>query len=99
MQLSGCVESMFLEQSSVEARIRAAAASGLEAVEFWHWRDKDLDRIERALGDTGTKLTLFSVEPRLPIVDPATHRDFAAGVRESVTVAKRLGAFGLCVPH
>ena len=98
MELSGCLDSLFLrEHQTYEARIRACAAAGLEAVEFWHWRDKDLDTIERALRDAGTALTLFSTEPRSPIVDSATHGEFLAGVRESAAVAKRLKAFGLCV--
>jgi hydroxypyruvate isomerase len=67
MELSGCVESLFIqEHRGVDERIRACADAGLDAVEFWLWRDKDLDKIERALGDTGLRLTLFSVEPRSP---------------------------------
>ena len=93
MRLSGCVESLFLrEHGDVASRMRACAAAGLEAVEFWLWRDKDLGAIERALGDTGLALSGFCVEPRLPIVDPQTHRDWVAGVRESLAVAQRLGA-------
>ena len=53
--------------------------------------------MERALGDSGLELTLFSTEPRSPIVDPATHHEFVVGLRESAAVAKRLGAYGLCV--
>jgi hydroxypyruvate isomerase len=98
MELSGCVESLFIqEHRGVDERIRACADAGLDAVEFWLWRDKDLDKIERALGDTGLRLTLFSVEPRSPIVEPASHGEFLAGVRESVKVAKRLKASALCV--
>jgi len=98
MRLSGCVESLFLrEHGDVAARMRACAAAGLEAVEFWLWRDKDLGAIERALGETGLALSGFCVEPRLPIVDPATHRDWLAGVRESLAVAQRLGAPALIV--
>src|SRR4051812_47632524 len=98
MELSGCIESLFMrEHDAVDARIRACAAAGLDAVEFWLWRDKDLDKIERALGDTGLALTLFSAEPRSPIVDPATHSAFLAGLRESATVARRLKAPALCV--
>ena len=98
MRLSGCVESLFLrEHGDVAARMRACAAAGLEAVEFWLWRDKDLGAIERALGETGLALSGFCVEPRLPIVDPQTHRDWLAGVRESLAVAQRLGAPALIV--
>ena len=98
MEFSGCVESLFVrEHDAVDDRIRACAAAGLDAVEFWLWRDKDLDRIERALRDTGIRLTLFSTEPRSPIVDPSTHRQFIAGGRDSVEIARRLKATALCV--
>jgi hydroxypyruvate isomerase len=98
MELSGCVESLFVrEHDTIDERIRACAAAGLEAVEFWLWRDKDLDKIEGALADTGLNLTLFSTEPRSPIVDPATHGAFLAGLRDSVAVARRLKAPALCV--
>jgi hydroxypyruvate isomerase len=98
MKLSGCLDSLFQRECpTVEDRIRPCADAGLDAVEFWLWRDKDLDRIERALGETGLQLTLFSTEPRSPIVDPGTHREFIGGLRESVKVANRLGATHLCV--
>lgn len=98
MKLSGCLDSLFLREYPVfEDRIRACAEAGLDGVEFWLWRDKDLNKVERALDETDLQLTLFSTEPRSPIVDPATHREFIDGVRESSGVAKRLGASGLCV--
>lgn len=98
MRLSGCVESLFLrEHDDVVSRMRACAAAGLEAVEFWLWRDKDLGAIERVLGETGLALSGFCVEPRLPIVDPGTHAAWLEGVRESLAVATRLGAPSLIV--
>ena len=43
MEFSGCVESLFVrEHPAVDDRIRACAAAGLAAVEFWLWHDKDL---------------------------------------------------------
>ena len=98
MVLSGCVESLFVREcEAVDDRIRRCADAGLEAVEFWLWRDKDIDEIERALGETGLRLTLFSVEPRSPIVDVATHREFISGLHDSLAVARRLEAGALCV--
>lgn len=98
MKLSGCLDCLFVREYPIaEDRIRPCADAGLDAIEFWLWRDKDLHKVERALGETGVQLTLFSTEPRSPIVDPATHRQFLEGVRESAAVAKRLGAHALCV--
>jgi len=97
--LSACIEVLFKAEypDDFAARIRAAAAAGLDAVEFWKWRGKDLDSLERALGDTGLPLVSFVSEPTGRLVDPATHETFLAGLRESLVIAKRLGARGLIV--
>jgi hydroxypyruvate isomerase len=93
MQLSGCVEMLFKpETDDFPARIRACRAAGLDGVEFWGWRTKDLDAIEAALRETGLTLTGLCVDPPGSIVDPATHADFLRAVRESIPVAQRLGA-------
>ncbi len=98
MVLSGCVEMLFKgEHEAFDARIRAAHAAGLEAVEFWSWRNKDLDAVGRALDQTGVGLTGFLVDPRCAIVNPATHAEFLDNVRESLAVARRLKAGALIV--
>ncbi len=97
-KLSGCIEMLFAtEIESMAERLVASKEAGLQAVEFWSWRNKNLDDIARALGETGLGLTGFIVDPRQAIVDPATHADFLASVRESVAVARRLGAESLIV--
>jgi hydroxypyruvate isomerase len=96
--LSACLELLFTEAGPDHGdRVRAAAACGLPAVEIWSWRDKDLDRLQRALRETGTALATMCTDPMSPIVDPATHRGWLAGVEESVRVADRLGAPRLVV--
>ncbi|HEX3347910.1 MAG TPA: TIM barrel protein [Acetobacteraceae bacterium] len=98
MTLSGCIEMLFhAEHEDFAARIHAAHAAGLEAVEFWSWRNKDLDAVERALGDTGVALTGFLVDPRCAIVDPVTHPAFLDAVRAGIAAAQRLHARALIV--
>jgi hydroxypyruvate isomerase len=98
MQLSGCIEMLFKSEfEDFPARIRACRDAGLDGVEFWRWRGKDLDGIATALSETGLPVTAFSVEPSGHIVDPGTHAEFLRGVRGSITVAQRLGARTLIV--
>jgi hydroxypyruvate isomerase len=98
VKLSGCIEMLFkAEHDAVDARIRAAGDAGLDAVEFWSWRNKPLDAVARALRESGLSLSAFSCEPRCAIVDPATHGAFLDAVRESVAAASRLGAPTLIV--
>jgi hydroxypyruvate isomerase len=73
-------------------RIRAAAEHGLTAVEIWGWRDKDLESVRAALDETGVQLLSLIVDPKLDLTDPANHETYLDGVRDSLTVAQRLGA-------
>lgn len=92
MRLSGCIEMLFVaEHADFPARIRACHSAGLDAVEFWNRRDKDIDGIAAAVGETGLPVEVFSVEPRARLVDQATHGEFIRGLRESIPVARRLG--------
>ncbi len=73
-------------------RIRAAKAAGLDAVEFWHWSNKDLDAVTAALHETGLPLAGILCEPIARITDPETHPMFLEGVRASLLAALKLSA-------
>jgi hydroxypyruvate isomerase len=90
MKLTACIEWLFkAEHVDFPARIYAAHAAGLSAVEFHLWRSKPLDEIERALDATGTHLSSFCVDPRASLVDPAEHDQVLAAVREAIPIARR----------
>jgi len=74
------------------ARIRAASAAGVKAVEFHLWREKTLDAIEGALKETGSQLLSFCVEPRRSLVDPADHEAVLAAVADAIPVAQRFNS-------
>ena len=98
MRLSGCVEMLFKpEHDDFPSRIRACRDAGLDAVEFWRWRAKDLGGIAAASRETGLPVAAFSVEPVGHLVDPATREEFLRGVRETIPVAQRLGTRTLIV--
>ncbi|WP_427118296.1 hypothetical protein [Pseudarthrobacter scleromae] len=93
--ISASLEWLFTEAGNTTAdRIRAAAAHGLNAVEIWGWRDKNLDDVRKALDETGTTLLSTIVDPQLQITNPATHDDYLIGVSQSLDIAKQLGALG-----
>lgn len=92
MRYSACIEWLFADAApDFPGRIRAARAAGLEAVEFWHWRNKDLDGIAAALAETGLPLAAMVAEPMIALTDPANHEDFLAGLADSIATAQRLG--------
>ena len=93
MKLSACIEWLFADASDDFAeRIRLAKASGLDAVEFWLWSNKDLGAIDAALKETGLNLSGFVAEPMVALTDPANHAAFLAGLATSMRHAQRLGA-------
>ncbi|WP_218775150.1 hydroxypyruvate isomerase family protein [Leifsonia sp. NCR5] len=92
------LEWLFTETADWTAdRIRAAAAHGLDAVEIWGWRDKDVEAIRAALDETGVTLLSLIVDPQLQLTDPSTHEPYLDGVRDSLEVAIALGAPNLVV--
>lgn len=98
MTFSACLELLFKPESDdFIRRFYLAAEAGLSAVEFWGWRAKDIVGIERALSETGLRLSAFLSEPTGRIVDASTHSTFIEGLKESLQLANRLGAKGLIV--
>lgn len=92
------LEWLFTEAGDSTAdRIRAAAAHGIDAVEIWGWRDKDVEAIRIALDETGVTLLSLIVDPQLQITDPSTHEQYLEGVRDSLEVAVALAAPNLVV--
>ena len=50
VDVSVCVE-MVYDDDPFEERVTRAGAVDADAVEFWGWREKDLDAIEAAAGE------------------------------------------------
>lgn len=72
-------------------RIRASADLGFPAVEFWPWRGKDLDAVEKALSETKLAVAQFTAWGFSPgLNDPANHAAFVEEVAASCAIAKRL---------
>ncbi len=73
-------------------RLRQAAGLGFPAVEFWPWRNKDVDAIAALCGELGLEVAQFTAWGFVPgMNDPANHDAFLAEVEASCATAKRLG--------
>jgi hydroxypyruvate isomerase len=98
LRLSACVELLFAEGSPpIHDRIRAAAAAGCEGVEFWGWRDRQLDSIAEAVAETGVTVPMTCVQPMGHLVDASRHAEFVSAVAESVVAASEIGCRNLVV--
>ena len=99
--ISACIDMMFADLDFYD-RIEAVRASGLDAIEFWKWSNKDLDRIAK----TGARVSIFNLDSRdeklsydlsRGILNAGRVDDFLSALRESVPVYKQLGARAMIV--
>jgi hydroxypyruvate isomerase len=72
-------------------RIRKAAEFGFPAIEFWPWRDRDIDAIAGLSEDLNLAIAQFTAWPFNPgMNDPANHDAVVKEVEASCRVAQRL---------
>lgn len=97
MKLAAVIEDlyMFNEAGDMPARIRAAAAAGLDRVEFHLWDKVDIDAVEAALKETGVQLQSLVIGPRCGCVDKAREAYFMDAIRGTIAMVKRLGGKGI----
>jgi len=84
---------MWLGGQPHEDRIRAAAALGYKYFEFWPWRGKNIEAIQKAIDETGMKPTQFTAWGFNPgMNDPVNHKRFVEEVTASCKTANQIGA-------
>ena len=95
---SACIEWLFAEDGApVPERIRRAADAGLDAVEFWGWRSKDLEAVGEAARAGGLGIVMMLIEPQVAIVDAGRLAEFTQAAEESASAAAALGCATLVV--
>ncbi|RRJ29449.1 hydroxypyruvate isomerase family protein [Halocatena pleomorpha] len=92
--ISVCVE-MVYDDEPFHERITRAAEAGADAVEFWDWREKNLDDIENAAADAD--IPIVGCVAGGTLTDPSVADDAVETVRESIEMAASLGMLSLIV--
>jgi hydroxypyruvate isomerase len=94
--LSPNVEFLFADASAdFNERVSIAAAAGVRAIEFWGWRDKDVDGLERVLRASDVRVTAMVIDPIVSMV--CEPEQFVAAIRETAAVGGRLRASTIIV--
>jgi len=96
VNLSVCFE-MFWRDLAPEARVEKAGALGFKNVEFWGWKNKNLDALAKASKASGAKIGIFCVEADGKLVEPNAATSLIAGLEKSVEAAKSLGVEKLII--
>lgn len=91
-----CIDLVFTDRSPLEA-IDAVAVAGIPAIEFWGWRDKDLDAIADRAKSRRLEIAAMSLDPAVRILDGDAVDGFLASVEESLAAARRIGCRRLVV--
>ena len=96
MKASICIEMVFPELP-YEARIEEVARAGFRYIEFWDWRNKDLDGLRRACSASGVRIVNFSGQRRGDLIAAETHPLLLKDYAETLRTAKALGTGTLMV--
>ncbi len=94
MRISLCLEMVF-PNLPWTARIERAAAAGVQAVEFWDWRNKPLGEMRAAAAANGLEIAAFSANREHAPVDAREHNGLEREVTASAEAAVRLGCRSL----
>ncbi len=88
-KLSVCVE-MFWKDEPYERRAELAAGLGYEAVEFWGWQNKDIDKLVETVAGTGLRVATFCMASEKPLVTPGAVDALQEGLLATIPVAQKL---------
>ena len=96
MKFSVCLQTIFSAMPLTE-RIERSAGCGAAAVEFWSWKDKDLDEIARAKEAAGVDVAAFAGLSDNRANEPAAADAAANEMFGAIEAAREIGAAGLIV--
>jgi hydroxypyruvate isomerase len=96
MKKSVCIELLFTEVP-FEDRFGLAKESGFDYIEFWSWKEKDIQKIKELCQVYDLKIASFSGDQDFSMVDENQKEDYIAFVQESIEIAKLLDCNNLVI--
>ena len=91
-----CIDTLYTELPW-EERFQAANDDGFEAVEFWDWRIRDLDKTRKAAEKAGIVISGFNGDADFSLVDPSHKEKYLEFLKESIKAAKKIGAVSVTI--
>ncbi len=96
MKKSVCIEMLFSEVP-FEDRFGRTKESGFDYLEFWSWKDKDIQKIKELCRANDLKIASFSGDQDFSMIDANQKADYVAFVQESIEIAKFLNCENLVI--
>lgn len=97
---------MMFPSVDFDGRIGAVRDAGLNAVEFWKWTNKDIDKFAAELDERNMSFSVFNIDSRdeklsydlsRGILNAGRKEELLGALKESAPVYKKLGACGMIV--
>lgn len=105
LKISACIDMMFASLN-FEERFAAAKKSGIPAVEFWKWSNKNLNQVRQLLDREQLHFSVFNLDCRdtqlswdlsRGILNQGRSQELVAALKESIPVYHMLEATGMIV--
>ncbi|WP_345782538.1 TIM barrel protein [Halostagnicola sp. A-GB9-2] len=92
VDVSFCLEMVYDDEPFAD-RVDRAADAGADGIEFWDWREKELETIEAAAKEAG--LPIVGCVAGGTLTDPARADEAVETIRESIETASEIGCRSL----
>lgn len=79
------------KELSIRERIPAAAQAGFDGVDFWDWRDKDIDELAKIAEDSGVYINAVFGTPKGSLCNSDDHDSILDQYKRSLETAQRCG--------
>ena len=96
LKRSACIEAMYGEIPFLD-RFQAAKKDGFDFVEYWEWRNKDLDAVIKAAQEANIDISGFNGDADYSLIDPTQKKEYLEALRRSVEAAKYVGAHSVTI--
>ncbi|MFC2144861.1 hydroxypyruvate isomerase family protein [Actinomycetota bacterium] len=89
MKYSACIEMLFDEVPFIQ-RINRAKENNFDAIEFWDWEEKDIDKIRDECVKNDISVAAFIGNTKGQMVNPEDNEALVTGIGQSIKIAKEL---------
>lgn len=96
MDFSVNIEVIYKELPFAE-RFAAAKRDGFDYVEIWDWDSKDIDELCRLCRENEIEISCMGGDGPISLCDPAHEKEYLDYIRQSLTVARKVGCKRLAV--
>lgn len=96
MKFGACIDTLYTELSWYD-RIAAAKKDGFDAIEFWDWRNIDIQRTLDCTQEAGIIISGFNGDADYSLVDPEQKNAYLDYLYKSLQIAKQLDSSSVTV--